>query len=142
MVILVAGDNEKEKFITPPEDILEPVTTTPGYKEGMSNGLVLNTLRILETETGELYINPDAQHVGSFESSSDIIRIYSREIQALRQVVTLLMGISTNMAEIIKRRTGKAVCVEDYYKVIKYLENASWELALVNDPRLPGTHPE
>jgi len=138
----MAGSKQLDKFFTTPEDPLEPLDAPEKSHEDYESAVVQKTLRILETETGELYINPDVQHIGSMRTTSDIVRIYSREIQALRKVVTLLMGI---IIPIEKNTCGTFITGSDdrnLRKIIKYLENASWEWALLNDPRGPGTHPE
>jgi len=137
----MAGDDGKGKYITPPEDLLEPVEVPPGWQVEAEVGLVRKTLRILEDQTGYLYINPDAQHIGSMQSSTDIIRIYSREIQALRKVVGLLMILCTRQMEIIPTDNLNTLPLVKYAKVRKYLENASWEWSLINDPRLAESHP-
>lgn len=138
----MAGDSGKEKFITPPKDVLEPLDAPENSFVEAESAFVRNRLRILEDETGCLYINPDAQHVGSMHDTLDILRIYSREIQALRKIVTLLMGITTRQQEIMDGKTVNGAPRDIYVKVDKYLQNASWELTLLVDPRLPRTHPD
>jgi len=135
------GRNEKEKFITAPEDVLEPAEPFDDQYNRAESAMVRKTLRILETETGELYINPDAQHIGSMQATSSIFRMYSREIQALRQVVSLLMGIITGLLEQMPTEREDAFLGDHYKEILKYLENASWELALVNDPRVRSDSP-
>lgn len=137
----MAGNNEKKQFITPPEDVLEPVELLEGRERVNEDCLVKRTLRIMETETGELYINPDTQHIDQLQTPSDIIRIYSREIQALRQIVTLLMALCTHQLEISKEMSVNGVSGSIYDKVMNYLQNASWELTLINDPRAGNPPP-
>ncbi|MBA7583135.1 hypothetical protein ES708_25075 [subsurface metagenome] len=137
----MVGNDAGDKYKAPPEDVLVPLEPFDKAFNEPEEALVQRDLRILEDQNGCLYINPDAQHIGSVQSSSDILRIYSREIQALRKVVTLLMSITTRQQELLDRDTAEGVPGDIYVKVDKYLQNASWELALVNDPRLPKTHP-
>jgi len=133
---LVDGSNEKGKSDTAPEDVLEPLEPFDKPYSVSDETLVRKSLRILETETGELYINPDAQHIGSMQSSSDLLRIYSREIQALRTVVNLLMGVCATLPGNLPENGLTPTQERCYNRVIKYLENASWELTLINDPRV------
>ena len=137
----MAGNDAGEKYIIPPEDVLEPAKTPKGFTADSEEALVLRDLRILEDQNGALYINPDAQHIGSVQSSTDILRIYSREIQALRKIIALLMGITTRQQEFMSGYNVKGVPRSIYVKVDKYLQNASWELSLLTDPRLPNTSP-
>jgi len=137
----MAGNDAGDKYITPPEDVLEPLDAPETSFVDAEEARAQKTLRILEEQNGALYINPDAQHVGKFEDITDILRIYSREIQALRQIVALLMGITTRQQEFMSGYNVKGVPRSIYVKVDKYLQNASWELSLLTDPRLPKTHP-
>ena len=133
----MAGNDGKGKYITPPEDVLEPVKLPKELTTENEQCLARRTIRILEDQNGCLYIDPDAQHIGSVHSSTDILRIYSREIQALRQVVSLQMGVITNLLKQMPPGAEGTALGDHYNKVIKYLQNASWELALVNDPLFP-----
>ena len=135
----MAGNNEKGKYDTPPEDVLKPLEPFEEVFNKAESASLQRSLRILEDQNGCLYINPDAQHIGSTRSSSDILRIYSREIQALRKIVSLLMGIIVPAQEIPSSKATTTPYLTDYNKVIEYLENASWELALVNDPLFPAS---
>ncbi|MBA7530950.1 hypothetical protein ES705_23161 [subsurface metagenome] len=137
----MAGNDAKDKYIEPPEDVLEPLEPFGEGHDKVEAQLANKTIRILEDQNGCLYINPDAQHIGEFKSSTDILRIYSREIQALREVVSLQMGVITNL---LKTKPSAPVGVplgEHFDKVINYLSNASWELSLVNDPKLSDSSP-
>ncbi|MBA7585395.1 hypothetical protein ES708_27374 [subsurface metagenome] len=137
----MAGNDAKDKYIEPPEDLLEPLEPFGEGHDKVEAQLANKTIRILEDQNGCLYIDPDAQHIGEFKSSTDILRIYSREIQALRKVVSLLMGLITNQLELMPPEPGGIALGEHYHKVIEYLQNASWELSLLTDPRLPKTPP-
>lgn len=135
------GNDAGDKYIVPPEDILEPARK-PAHNSGRSEASsAYNALRILEDANGALYVNPDVQHISTFRESSDLLSIYSREIQALREVVTLLMGISLDQLSKMQRCQFNGAQAEHFNKVKIYLQNASWELTLVNDPKNPGSSP-
>lgn len=135
------GNDAGDKYIVPPEDILEPARK-PAHNSGRSEASsAYNALRILEDANGALYVNPDVQHISTFRESSDLLSIYSREIQALRKVVSLLMGITLPLYNKLPTADYLGSDLSDYKKVIEYLQNASWELALVNDPKNPGSSP-
>ncbi len=137
----MVGNEDIEKYDTPPEDVLKPLEPFDKAYNDPETALAKRTLRILEDQNGCLYINPDAQHVGSMQSNTDILRIYSREIQALRKIVALLMGITTRQQEFMSGYKVKGVPRDVFVKVDRYLQNASWELSLLTDPRLPRTDP-
>ncbi len=137
----MVGNDAGDKYKAPPEDVLVPLEPFDKAFNEPEEALVQRDLRILEDQNGCLYINPDAQHIGSVQSSSDILRIYSREIQALRTIVALLMGITTRQQEILDGKTVKGAPPSIYVKVDKYLQNASWELSLLTDPRAGDSPP-
>lgn len=137
----MVGNEDIDKYDTPPEDVLKPLEPFEEVFNKAESASLQRSLRILEDQNGCLYINPDAQHIGSMQSSTDILRIYSREIQALRKIVALLMGISTRQQTIMSGYNVKDVPRDIYVKVDMYLQHASWELSLLTDPRLPRTHP-
>ncbi len=137
----MAGNDAKDKYIEPPEDVLEPLEPFGEGHDKVEAQLANKTIRILEDQNGCLYINPDAQHIGEFKSSTDILRIYSREIQALREVVSLQMGVITNQLSVMPPEPNGYDLGVHYTKIINYLSNASWELSLVNDPKNPGSSP-
>lgn len=133
----MAGNDGKGKYITPPEDVLEPAWLPPDHPVEEGCHAAEHIIRILEDQNGCLYINPDAQHIGMLRESSDILRIYSREIQALRKIASLQMGVITNLLKQMPPGTEGTALGDHYNKVIEYLQNASWELTLVNDPLFP-----
>ncbi len=137
----MVGNSAKDKYILPPDDVLEPAHSLSEAGQKQKDIDIQRTLRILEDNHGALYIDPDVQHIDNYQDSTDLLRIYSREIQALRKVVSLLMGITTSLTELLRGTNAKYTLDGNYDKVWKYLENASWELTLINDPENPGPPP-
>jgi len=105
-------------------------------------GRVHSCLRILENIAGELYIDPDAQHYGDFRCGSDILGVYSREIEALRRLTDQLVRVCTQYALIV---SGRVVVKPNRIildEINMYLEAASWNMTLMLDPEGFSSSPD
>jgi len=92
------------------------------------------SIRILQDANGALYVDPDAQHYSRFTQPSDLLSIYSREIEALRRLTIHLVDICTRYAEILRGDAIKHVDRTILDEINRYLEAASWNFALMLDP--------
>lgn len=94
---------------------------------------VHTSIQILEDSNGCLYVDPDAQHYSRFKGSADILSIYSREIEALRRTVSLLMCICINQLELMPRNRFNGIYQRHFDRCNDYIKRASWELAHLSD---------
>ena len=103
---------------------------------------VHTAVRILQDANGAIYVDPDAQHYSRFEGSADLLSIYSREIEALRRIVTLLMKMSFRLQEILAGKAKQPINQTDLNEVLHYLEAATWNTSLIFDPERGSTLPD
>ena len=101
---------------------------------GRVKAAVQASIRILQDANGCLYVDPDAQHYSKYLGNSDILSIYSREIEALRRLTIHLVSICTRYSEMLQGKTIERVDRITLDEVNRYLEAASWNLTLMLDP--------
>lgn len=109
---------------------------------GRVKAAVQASIRILQDANGCLYVDPDSQHYSKHMGKSDILSIYSREIEALRRLTIQLVSICTRYGDMLQSGTIERVDRITLDEVNRYLEAASWNLTLMLDPVALTTLPD
>jgi len=139
----VAGNNISQSDRSKVDKICTQVIRDANKPNGDSKRhRVQVAIRILQDATGNLYIDPDAQHYQDTGEMIDLLDIYSKEIQALRRIVELLMTMGIRMQEIFEGSNLKPVDLISLNEVQHYLEAATWCTSLIFDPERGSTLPD
>jgi len=100
------------------------------------------SIRILQDANGALYVDPDAQHYSRNLGCSDLLSIYSREIEGLRRLTIHLVNVCNLYGECLRGSNLKHVDRVTLDEVNRYLEAASWNLTLMLDPQSFASLPD